>query len=141
MALSERSGEAFLAGESLDDLHLDFHGSGGGEKVQQTTLDAFAEQHGLQRLDFIKVDIEGSEIPFLRGARETLKRFRPAMLIEMNPDTLRAFGASAADLAGLLREMSYKLLRVHRLWRGLTPLRELPTSLHINVFALPESLG
>ena len=36
----------------------------------------------LNRLDFIKIDVEGHEIPVVRGALETIERFRPAMIIE-----------------------------------------------------------
>ena len=36
----------------------------------------------LNRLDFIKMDVEGHEIPAVRGALETIERFRPAMIIE-----------------------------------------------------------
>jgi FkbM family methyltransferase len=36
----------------------------------------------LNRLDFIKMDVEGHELQAVRGALETIKRFRPAMIIE-----------------------------------------------------------
>ena len=36
----------------------------------------------LERLDFIKIDIEGMEIDALLGAKESLQKFRPQMLIE-----------------------------------------------------------
>ena len=44
-------------------------------------LDEIVEQHGLERVDFIKMDIEGAEARALRGATETLRRFRPRMAI------------------------------------------------------------
>lgn len=36
----------------------------------------------LSRLDFVKMDVEGHEIPAVRGALGTTERFRPAMIIE-----------------------------------------------------------
>jgi FkbM family methyltransferase len=37
---------------------------------------------GLDRLDFIKVDIEGAERLFFEGARQTLELFRPTLIVE-----------------------------------------------------------
>ena len=50
----------------------------GGEKVKMMTLDSL----NLDRVDFIKADIEGAESMFFYGARETIKRCRPVILIE-----------------------------------------------------------
>jgi hypothetical protein len=36
----------------------------------------------LSRLDFVKMDVEGHEIPAVQGALGTIERFRPAMIIE-----------------------------------------------------------
>lgn len=49
--------------------------------IAVTTIDEFVQEQGLQRVDFIKADIEGAERDMLRGARETLKRFAPKLAI------------------------------------------------------------
>jgi FkbM family methyltransferase len=46
--------------------------------VPKMTLDEF----NLPRVDFIKIDIEGMEMEALAGARETIKKYRPILLIE-----------------------------------------------------------
>ena len=51
------------------------------ERVQVFPLDEIVEQLGLERVDFIKMDIEGSERLALRGARRTIARFKPRMAI------------------------------------------------------------
>jgi len=48
-------------------------------QVRAITLDAFVEQQGLDRVDFIKADIEGAERNMLLGARNILKRFAPKL--------------------------------------------------------------
>ena len=52
--------------------------------VQAVRLDTWAKEN-LNRLDFIKCDIEGFEVKFMKGAKQTLKKYKPTMLIEFNP--------------------------------------------------------
>ena len=51
-----------------------------GEKVAITTLDAYK----LDRLAFIKIDVEGMELYVLNGAKETVERCRPVIFAECN---------------------------------------------------------
>lgn len=46
------------------------------------TLDDWALDHKLERLDWLKVDVEGAEEHVLRGGAKTIQRFRPKMLVE-----------------------------------------------------------
>ncbi len=56
-------------------------GDGPGERIPTITLDDYVARHGLQRVDLIKMDIEGSEIPALHGAVQTIRRFRPKLAL------------------------------------------------------------
>ena len=53
-----------------------------GSYVPVTTLDALTRQIPLDRLDLIKLDIEGSELEALKGATETIRRFNPRFVME-----------------------------------------------------------
>ena len=54
------------------------------EEVPIMTLDSWMEQQGdAVDVGLIKVDIEGAEQMFLRGARKTIERFRPVMLLSI----------------------------------------------------------
>lgn len=77
-----------------------------------TTLDAFLRREGVTRIDFIKLDIDGFEIAALRGARETLRRFRPAMVMELSPHQLAEQGGSIEELAALLDAADYRLIEL-----------------------------
>lgn len=50
-------------------------------KVVTTTIDRLVVDGVVPRVDFIKLDIEGAELPALRGAEETLRRFRPRLAV------------------------------------------------------------
>jgi hypothetical protein len=49
--------------------------------VPVTTIDKLVAQLGLPRVDFIKMDIEGSELQALAGAPQTIARFIPKLAI------------------------------------------------------------
>jgi FkbM family methyltransferase len=49
--------------------------------VQMTTLDSFVEESNLERVDFIKADIEGAERYMLLGGIKTLKKYAPKLAI------------------------------------------------------------
>lgn len=49
--------------------------------VDITTIDEFVRVNNIERIDYIKADIEGAERDMLRGAKETLKRFAPKLSI------------------------------------------------------------
>ena len=49
--------------------------------VETITLDDFVKEKNLERVDFIKADIEGFERNMLQGAQETLKKFAPKLAL------------------------------------------------------------
>ncbi len=51
--------------------------------VNQLTLDEFITQEKIDKVDFIKVDIEGAERDMLKGAEITIKRFKPRIAIRI----------------------------------------------------------
>lgn len=81
-AIGEKSGEL-----------LSFSNNGPGSRVENKktnsnlvktiTIDDFVTNNKISKVDFIKMDIEGSELPSLKGASNVLKRFRPKLAISI----------------------------------------------------------
>ena len=84
----------------------------GGEKIQLRTLDSF----NLERLDFIKLDVQGFETRVLRGAAATIKRCRPLMFVEVEEWNLKAQATSAVELIGTILEQKYTIVWIKNDW-------------------------
>jgi len=55
----------------------------GTVSVSTITIDDFVRERQLRKLDFIKMDIEGSELAALRGAADSISRFAPKLAISV----------------------------------------------------------
>ena len=55
--------------------------SDGTLKAQLTTLDSYVQDHHLDSVDFIKMDTEGAELSILKGATNTITRFKPILAL------------------------------------------------------------
>ncbi len=67
------------ASRRVEDLHRDMKNEDPTETVQAIPLDDIVRERGIERIDFIKADIEGSERRLLLGAREVLRQFSPKL--------------------------------------------------------------
>lgn len=71
------------------------------------TLDQVMKTLSIERLDFVKADIEGFELNMLQGARQSLIDFKPPVFIEVNDDYLRRAGASKEMIWTFFEEIGY----------------------------------
>ena len=77
------------------------------ELVALTTLDALVDALELDRIDFIKADIEGWELRLLSGGAATLRRFRPCLMLELTEEHLARAGDRLEDAFAFLAELRY----------------------------------
>lgn len=80
------------------------------------TVDAWCARHGLDRVAFIKVDVEGFEPAVVEGAGAIIDRDRPSLLLEIEDRHLLRYGR---DAAGFLAEVRgrWPEYRMHA-WSG-----------------------
>lgn len=77
------------------------------------TVDGMCRHLGLRRVDFIKADVEGAEAAVLSGAEDTLRIWRPALLLEIEDRHLAKYDRQSTDLVRRLSALDYGM---HR-WR------------------------
>lgn len=77
------------------------------EDVDFITLDEYVRRNKINRIDFIKLDVDGYEYKIIQGARDTLKRDKPFIVMELGIYTLQAVGDNGYDLANALSDIGY----------------------------------
>ena len=79
---SESTMKLFLGTANSGMNSLVFRHRGGTVEVPVTMIDTLVRDLQLARVDYIKMDIEGAEREALKGALETLRRFRPRLMLD-----------------------------------------------------------
>jgi FkbM family methyltransferase len=77
------------------------------QTIRLTTMDGFVAERGLNRLDFIKADVEGWEMHMLRGGEGALSVFRPVLFLEVVGSSLARAGHAPGDVWALLEPLGY----------------------------------
>lgn len=62
----------------------------------------------IDRVSYMKIDVEGYEPWVLRGARRIIEAHHPTLFVEVNPYSLKAAGSSVTELTDLIRSFGYK---------------------------------
>lgn len=57
----------------------------------------------------LKIDVEGAELLVLQGARQTIQKYHPDILISIHPPALPAFGHSIEEVEKELRSLGYQI--------------------------------
>jgi FkbM family methyltransferase len=85
--------------------------------VSTTTLDNYVIRTNLiPRV--IKIDTEGSEFMILTGARETIKKHKPVLIVEFNPVSAQAAGTTLREFETFLKKEGYDLVVLKRNFLG-----------------------
>jgi len=79
------------------------------EIVKIVPLDRFVADNSIDKIDLIKIDVEGYELKVLKGANEILRKHRPLLFIEFDNYNLTQQNDSAKELIAYLKEFNYKI--------------------------------
>lgn len=84
--------------------------------VESQTLDNFCLQEGIDRVDFLKVDVEGFEKHVLTGSQGLLAHERIGLIsFEISEDPLKGAGVVAQEVFQLLESYGYRSYRFNEL--------------------------
>ncbi|GIV43296.1 MAG: hypothetical protein KatS3mg035_0419 [Bacteroidia bacterium] len=78
------------------------------ENIALSTLDIELKKMNINKVNFIKIDVEGAELLVLKGAADTLNKSKPNLLIEFNEQTFNAAGYTSNDIFNFLEPFGYR---------------------------------
>ena len=77
-------------------------------KVNMVTLDQYVNSNKINRIDLIKLDVDGFEGKVIRGALKTLKHFRPIIIMEVAPAWTEMRGDNMREILREIELIGYK---------------------------------
>jgi len=79
LGIGEKDGKAFTEGEGVN-THLS---SSGKEAIEVKSIDRFVRERQILNIGVIKMDIEGAELGAIKGALNTIREYKPILLISV----------------------------------------------------------
>jgi len=146
MVLGEKPGEVSFfipdTGSGVGSLFQE-HASGVRpvieNRVRMETLDTACQIEKLQRVDIVKLDVEGAELAVLKGGAATINLYHPIIWFEMNPSSQQAAGHHQEEIYSFLECLGYlRFYDLDDLMLGVIRAIRTVDAL-TNVLALPES--
>ena len=79
------------------------------------TLDEYVNSNKIENVDFIKLDVDGSELNVLKGGENFLKKCKPPIFMELAPYLYKEFGYNINDLINFLVSIDYKFYDIKKI--------------------------
>ena len=94
-------------------IFADFSARSAHKKIQvrHVRIDDVVKNLELPGQVFVKLDVEGNELSALRGATRFIRKYRPRMLMELNPLAMKAAGTSHRELMDVLNDLGWRSFR------------------------------
>ncbi len=77
--------------------------------IDVTTMDILFQEMKIDKVDVIKIDVEGFEMNVLKGGTEVISKHHPVFFIELDDNNLKDQGSSATQLVDFLESKGYKI--------------------------------
>ncbi|MGH8987536.1 MAG: FkbM family methyltransferase [Acidimicrobiales bacterium] len=85
--------------------------------VTVDTLDGLCSREGIDRLEFVKIDVEGAELQVLEGGKEVIGALRPTMLIEIEARHTARYQRTPEDVTTWMLDRGYTMHAWRRSWQ------------------------
>jgi FkbM family methyltransferase len=86
-------------------------------QVDVQTLDGLCANAGLDRLDFVKIDVEGGELLVLAGGSRSIERYHPTILLEIEARHTTRYQHTPDAVVAWLAERGYTMHVWQHGWR------------------------
>jgi len=86
--------------------------SGFTQPITVMSIDEWIKKTGIDKVDVIKLDVEGSELFALQGMKQTLTNLKPVMIVEINAATLAYFDLTPGEVVHFVLDLGYLCFNV-----------------------------
>jgi len=118
LAVSDKNGECMIycaEDSNTGESRLEgFDGFKNKESVSCITLDSYFQKEPVNKVDFIKIDVEGAEMLVINGALSLLNNQRPTVMLEINPLFLSRMGSDVTTLIATIKNIGYNMFHFHQ---------------------------
>ena len=76
-------------------------------KTEIITIDQYIAEKKIDRVDFIKIDVEGFEPKVIEGAKSSIERFKPTLYIEITESWHHKYGSTSKTIFDFLKGLGY----------------------------------
>jgi FkbM family methyltransferase len=109
------------------------------QQIAVKVADDIEEIKNIERLDLVKIDVEGFEYHVLRGLKATLKKHRPRLIFEYDKNYWLSTGQHLTDCIAFLTELNYTIFQVTSV--GCELLIDIENVGGYNLFCIPKNIG
>ena len=112
VALTEKSGQAILhLSAASHGMHRMFPSGlcNSSTVVRTQRFDEAWNNLDNFNIDFVKIDIEGSELGALKGMKSMLEKCMPTMVMEYHPPSIIEYGANPLDVYNFMKDLGYSI--------------------------------
>jgi FkbM family methyltransferase len=91
-------------------IRLGIEDQSAGVRTETVRIRAL-DDYGLTDVDFIKIDVEGSELDVVKGAEDTIIRCKPMIVVEQKNNDVKFHGGERNAASTFLRRLGMRLIK------------------------------
>ncbi len=117
----------FVSTKSVGNHSASKENAGGAStevEVNQTSLDDYVKNKKISKIDLIKIDVEGFDGYVLKGAKKTITKYQPAMVIESIPKLIKNCDFKYEEFSKLLFNFYKKCYSIDEVSGKITPIKK-----------------
>ncbi|MCC7051503.1 MAG: FkbM family methyltransferase [Bacteroidia bacterium] len=105
-------------------------------KIDVQKLDDWILSKNIDRINLIKIDVEGFDLKVLKGGVETIKKFKPILFIELDDNNLKTVDDSAKNLVEFMENLNYNIINAENNQPVFS--NQLFTDCHFDIICTPK---
>jgi len=138
VAMADKAGVLYFESPSnrnFGSINMSSASTINSNEVRAISFDEFIEYEKIEKIDFIKIDVEGFECKVLEGAMKSINKYKPILFIELDDEYLKKNGSSATQLVERLSLIGYSIYDAED--KSLLNSANLFSKLHRDILCIP----